>query len=621
MRYVVVDCEATGLDVETVSVHCVVLQSPGEAPETFRPSEISAAISRLNELSEDPDVIFAGHNIIAYDFPILRRLGFKVPYMRVYDTLVVSKAAYPGSKLTDLDHRFFQKNPALRDKYRVGTHSLKSWGYRLGEYKLEYTGGFEAFSEDMLTYCVQDVGTNVVLLDKLRSRIPDEAALLECDVATICLRMEKYGVRFDNEAALELAVKLTQRRDEITKEMKNVFAPWFVSGGVTTPKRTQVSRKVSPGEPGYQNVVAGGSYSRLVLTEFNPASGEHIASRLQRKYGWKPKSWTDGGKVQITAEVLRDLHYPEAAPLAEYQELKKILGYLSEGRNAWLKLERNNRLHGKVASTGTVSGRAAHSNPNTGNVPTRSKLGHACRALFVASPGKVIVGADASGLQLRILGHYIAPWDDRAFAMQCEDPKGDIHEYLRAGTGLFTRDRQKTWTYSMFFGAQDARLGRTALDDHRDAFAKGLTTAPVPPLSAARDLGRKTRESLGNAIPAFPKLDKKLKEAFKRGELITLDGRSVPIGTEHIAIAMLLQGGEACIMKKAMSIAAPKLYAMGAEFILWVHDEFQVECRPDQAEEVGRLLVSSMTEAGEHFGLRVKIDGNYKIGKTWAETH
>lgn len=621
MEFVIFDIETTGLDVATCRVHCVVVRPLDGPAEAFAPSELPAAIDRLNALSSDPNVILAGHNVIEYDIPILRRFGFKPPYMRVYDTMVVSKAAYPGNKLYDLDVKWFKKNPSLQGAYRNGAHSLKSWGYRLGEHKAEYTGGWEEFSQDMLEYCVQDTGTNAALVEKLRDRIPDEAALLECDVAEICRVMREYGVRFDTKAAIDLATDLTIRRDEIAKEMSDVFHPWLVSAGLGNPKRTQVSRSVGPGTEGYRNVAAGCPYTKLKLVEFNCASTDHIADRLIKKYKWKPKSYTDGGKPQVTAEVLRDLPYLEAARLAEYQEIKKILGYLSEGNNAWMKLVKNNRVHGKVVPTGTVSGRAAHSNPNTGNVPTRSKLGHACRALFVSSPGKVLVGADASGLQLRVMAHYLARWDDRAFAKQCEDPKGDIHEYLRAGTGLFTRDRQKTWTYSMLFGAQDMRLGRTALDDHRDAFEKGLTTIPIPKLSSARDLGKQTRQNLGNAIPAFPKLDRELKEAFKRGHVVTFDGRSVPIGTEHIAIAMLLQAGEACIMKKAMSLAAPQLRALGANYVLWVHDEFQAECEVAQADAVGRILVGAMTAAGEHFNLRVRIDGQYKIGKTWGETH
>jgi DNA polymerase I-like protein with 3'-5' exonuclease and polymerase domains len=116
-------------------------------------------------------------------------------------------------------------------------------------------------------------------------------------------------------------------------------------------------------------------------------------------------------------------------------------------------------------------------------------------------------------------------------------------------------------------------------------------------------------------------LEEELANAAQEGKLRTLDGRWIPISSAHIAIAMLLQAGEACIMKKAMVLAAPQLYELGAEFVLWVHDEFQVECAPEYEDNVGAILVSSMRRAGEEFGLRVKIDGEYKVGKNWGETH
>ena len=230
-----------------------------------------------------------------------------------------------------------------------------------------------------------------------------------------------------------------------------------------------------------------------------------------------------------------------------------------------------------------------------------------------------MVGADASGLQLRCLAHYFAKWDGGEFARQCET--GDIHEYMRQGTGLFTRNFQKTWTYAMLFGAGKSKLGQTAILDHRAALEKGLTDKPLPKLSQAAALGQQTLDNLGNAVPAFPALKKDLDRAADMGKLRTLDGRWIPIGSAHTAIAMLLQGAEAVIMKTAMVLAAPALRDYGAQYALWVHDEFQIESFPHCAEEVGRIMVNAIRQAGEKLEMRVKLDGEFKIGKTWAETH
>lgn len=621
MKYVIVDLEANGLDVDTVDMHCLVLGGlthPDDSVIPYRPNELQWGIKRLNRFVEEGYTL-VGHNIVEYDIPILRRYGLKVPDDQLYDTLLASRAAYPGNMLFNADRKFLSKNKQHEGVLKVGAHSLKAWGIRLGEHKGDYTGGFELFNEDMLAYCIQDVTVTFKLFDLLRQRIPDDAALLETHVGAICRRMRLNGIGFDTKAAVELATKLTARREDLTRKLCEVFPPWYEAGDLRTPKRAMQSRAVAPGTPGYRNVAAGATYQEVERTVFNPASTEHIANRLQKLYGWKPKEYTEGGKPQVTAEVLHDLPYPEAKLLAEYQEIKKILGYIAEGEGAWLKLEVNGRIHGKVNPTGTVSGRASHNRPNTGNVPTRSELGHACRSLFTAGPNRVLVGADASGLQLRGLAHYFGKWDEGAFAQQCET--GDIHEFMRQGTGLFTRDFQKTWTYAMLFGAGKGKLGQTAILDHRRAIEKGLTTLPLPKLSQAAALGQKTLDNLGLAIPAFPALKKDLEKAADEERLRTLDGRWIPIGSAHTAIAMLLQAFEAIVMKTAMVIIAPQLPQYGAEFALWVHDEFQVECPPEHADAVGALLVDAIRQAGVRLGLRVKLDGAYKVGRTWAETH
>ncbi len=624
MPFVVVDLEATGLDVDTVKMHCLVVQQPGVEPEVFRPGQLRAGIDRLNSLLEDHSMILAGHNVIEYDIPILRRYGLVEPG-KVYDTLVISRAVYAGSALSEKDKEFVRKNPGVdKQVLSLRTHSLKAWGIRLHNNKGDYDGGWETFNEEMLSYCIQDVALCCDLLALLDDKIPRDAALLECDVARLCRRMRLHGVGFDVPAAARLVAELAERRDKLVVQLRESFAPWYTPGEVKYPKRSQQSRAFEPGTVGYKNVSKDCPYQDIDLTEFNPSSGQHIADRLVKVCGWKPSQYTESGKVSTTAEVLRDLPFKEAELLAEYQELNKIIGYIAEGKSAWLKLEQNGRLHGKVQPTGTVTSRAAHSNPNLGNVPSRSALGHACRSLFVAragAPGEartVLVGADASGLQLRGLAHYLARWDSGAFSKQCET--GDIHEYMRQGTKLLTRDRQKTWTYAKLFGAGKGKLGQIAIQDRILARERGID-CDIPPQRRAALLGQQTLDNLGNAIPAFSELEKVLRKCAKRGWMTTLDGRQLAVGSEHLAISVLLQGFEACVMKKAMVLAAPQLRMYGAEYVLWVHDEFQVECEPELAEWVGKTLVNAMYEAGNSFDLRVRIDGEYKVGTNWGETH
>ncbi len=620
MHLAIVDVETTGLAVDTVSIHCICFLAEGmDAPTLFGPDRLDEGIAAVNRLIEQGYTL-GGHNFIEYDLPILRRYGMNDPGV-CYDTRTVSRAAFPGNEMFAKDKAFLKDNKELEGKYRKGGHALEDWGYRLHEHKGEYDGGWEHYSQEMGDYCVQDVLVNWKLLERLRRAMPDEAAMMECEVHRICHRMKQTGVVFDVGAAVDFSAELVTRRAELNTELVDSFGSWLAPHGkVKCPKRTQSSKKYAPGQSGYMNVREGCEYQAFKEVQFNPASTDHIAFALRRKYHWRPALYTDTGKAQVTAEVLRDLTYTEAPLLAEYQEIKKILGYVSEGKNGWLKLVDNGgRIHGTTKPTGTVSGRASHNRPNTGNVPSRSKYGKKARALFRVGPGRVLVGADASGLQLRALAHYLARWDDRAFAVQCET--GDIHEHMRAATGLHLRAHQKTWTYAKLFGAGAKKLGQIAILDHIAAVEAGLTTKPVPKVSRAASLGRSTLDNFGDAIPGFTSLERGLAESAAAGFLNTLDGRRLPVSSGHTAIAMLLQGFEAVVMKKAMTIAANYIDAWDAEYVLWVHDEFQVECPPEFSGQVGKCMVDAMREAGEYYDLRVKIAGDYKVGQTWAETH
>ena len=617
----IVDIETTGLDVKTVDIHCVVIQIRGEEAEAFRPHETPAAIARLNELLAD-GFILSGHNVIRYDIPILVRFGMNEPEVgRVYDTVMVSRAAYPGNKLGALDKGYLMKHPGLRGDLHVGAHSLKAWGLRLGCPKDMYDGGWETFSEEMFTYCIQDVNSNWTLAEKLLDRMPFEAAMMECEVARICNRMTDHGFAFDRKAAEELVITLTTRRAELTNELRILYAPWYKpvkAGVVETPKRSAVSRLIDPGEVGYRNVKKNCQFTKVEQVSFNPASTQHIADRLMTVHGWKPTHYTPGGQPMMSGDILRDLPYPEAPLLAEYQELKKILAYLSEGQNAWLKLEQAGRLHGTVNPTGTVTSRAAHARPNLGNVPSRSDLGKACRTLFVASTGKVMVGADAAGLQLRGLAHYLGRWDGGEYARQIVS--GDIHSFNQKAVGLYFRDSAKTFIYALLFGAGEAKLGATVLADLHRAKEEGLYSGELPGNKACRRLGKTARRNLGDAIPAFDKLADVLKDSAAAGSLKALDGREIPIASDHVGLAMLLQSFEACVMKYAM-VGSDMVLPESADIVGWIHDEFQTECLPEDADATGQAMTCAMAAAGIHYKLRVPIAGEYKVGSSWSDTH
>jgi hypothetical protein len=639
-KEILFDLETNGLIPHVSVIHCgVTMDLSTKKIQTFGPSDIDALIEEL--ASAD---VLAGHNICGYDIPVLERLhGYDVPGQKYLDTLAMSRAIYPGSTSTSVlrvkDAQFQRKygEVAGLDSTHHGRHTLKAWSLRLrldDEGKADYDGGWEEYSEEMLRYCVSDVKANKHLLTHLLSKgWPEAVHHVESMMSLLMYRQEEYGVGLDEEAATALMAELSQRRADLTNQLQTTFPPVEVPDGKPKQwKKNMTCRKFKPGEEGYfEPRVKGTWHQKTKLEEFNPASTQHIAKRLIDLHGWEPDAFTPGGQAQVTDTILRDLPWTEAQQCADYQIVKKALAYISEGKTAWLKLVKHGRLHGRVLPTGAVTNRASHSNPNLANVPSKGKAyGKECRALFVAGGGDVpknymMVGCDASSLQLSIYAHYVARYDDGELAAICSDEDGDPHEYMRAASGLYYRENQKTLTYATWFGAQAYKQGTIVLADWRQANEEGLEAQPAPGLNKAGQLGKAVNARMLTNMKGFAEMDKSCIKAAARGYITALDGRRIPVDQERLALLTLLQGNEAVIMKHAYVLACEKLDAtirLGmAHPCLWIHDEYQWCVEPTHAEVVGQTLAACITEAGDKLGLRLKLGAKYKVGRTWAETH
>jgi DNA polymerase-1 len=589
------DLETDGL-LDTVSkIHCLVIKDT-DTDEVFTyrsgfPYELEEGIDHLLSGS-----LVVGHNVIKYDIPVIEKL-YKVSFdhAKVFDTLVATRVIWAAIRETDSLR--IQKG-VLPGKL-FGSHSLAAWGYRMKNYKGDYDGGWEKFTQEMLDYCVQDVQVTADLYSRiLKKNYSAQCLELEHKLAWLMAKQERNGFHFDTTSAAKLYAKLVSRRSEIEAELIATFGEWQVRLPDFIPARDNKTKGYIKGVP----------VPRYKTVMFNPSSRDHIADRLQKLYGWKPQELTEGGKPKIDEVVLSKLSYEPCAALSEYLMVQKRISQLAEGDQAWMKCEKQGKIHGSINTNGAVTGRATHSYPNISQVPSSgSPYGHDCRGLFTVPHGWTLVGADASGLELRCLAHFMAEWDGGKYADILLS--GDIHTENQKAAGLETRNQAKTFIYAFLYGAGDAKIGSIVGGDAGD--------------------GKRLKSKFLRSLPALGRLVDSVKQAATKGNIAGLDGRDIYIRSAHASLNSLLQGAGAVVCKQWLVLLEEQLQSKFKHgwdgdycFCAWSHDEVQIACRtPEIAQQVAELATDCVRQAGEHFNFRCPLAGEYKIGTTWADTH
>jgi DNA polymerase I-like protein with 3'-5' exonuclease and polymerase domains len=408
---------------------------------------------------------------------------------------------------------------------------------------------------------------------------------LEHQVATILTKQEHHGWYFDEQSARELESTLRNELESTQAKLRADFP--YVAGSVFTPKRDNQ-------RTGY---VKGVSFTRL--KDFNPQSRDHIAWILSTHCDWQPSSLTNSGKAVIDETVLKDIGTDIALRFLRVLELTKMLGMISQGVNAWQKLvTTSNRIH-HHCSVGCATHRASHRNPNLSQVPSDERF----RRLFTASPNMVMVGADLSGIELRMLAHYLARYDGGRYADILLN--GDIHQENADKIGI-SRRQVKTVTYAFLYGAGDQKIG-TSFDG-----SLGETQA--------KRKGKEIRKAFVNAIEGLSDLLKAVKRAAERGYVRGLDGRNISVDKGHVALNYLLQGSAAIIAKRWMVLADAQLDSHSHQ-LGFIHDELQYETIPASVNDLKFLLELTAVQAGEYYNLRLPIAAESKSGKNWAEVH
>ncbi len=551
----ILDIETNGFLDDATNVHCIVAYDiDGKKPYVFKGDECRVRFPNFaRNVSQ-----FIMHNGLSFDAPMLNKLcGTEIKDNSILDTLILSQLFNP-----------------MRD----GGHSLESWGERF-ELPKGSIENFDYYTEDMLEYCKQDVNITYKLYNYLKeegSKFSKRSIDLEHRIRKIINDQENFGFYLDIPYATTFMASLQDRSQNIYNQLQEVFPPIVTTGRVH--KRS--------GKP-----------LKDIIEPFNPASRKQIGERLM-ELGWKPTKKTDKGNVIVDEDVLSTIDMDEAKLISEYLLLQKRHTQIA----SWVEaVKTDGRVHGRVLTLRTVTGRMAHTSPNMAQVPAvYSPFGKECRSCWTVQNPEThsLVGTDASGLELRGLAHFM---DDQNFVNEILN--GDVHTANQKMAGLQNRDQAKTFIYALMYGAGAAKIGLIVGGDY------------------------KTGENLINKfmsnMPKFNLLKNKLTKASESGMIRGLDGRLLHIRSPHASLNTLIQGSGAVICKQWLVQMIDKIQESGvdAKLVASVHDEYQFEVANGDTEKFGEITNTAIKEVQDIYDLKCPLDSEFKIGKNWAETH
>ena len=560
-------------DVETDAlnatvIHVLVAKFVGkEGYYIFRDAENFRAF-----YEDNLDAEWIGHNSISFDSVVLSRLwGITIPLGKQSDTLVMSRLWEPT----------------------LDGHSLQAWGDRFCEAKIPFKE-FSVYSEEMKQYCKRDVHITERVykhLNRMLSCFSAESIRLEHATQYIISEQIRNGFLLDKQVASCIYTGALTEANRIEEAVIKFFPP------IVTERYSEKTGKRLKDD----------------VESFNLGSPNQIVKRLD-ELGWKPTVQTKTGKswkiCQENLDTIPDT-LPDGTSMPQcIKDLKKwkILETRWKTAKDWLdRMDGDGRVHGQVIIPGTITHRATHQNPNMANIPSITAerglsglFAYECRESWTVPRGSKLVGTDAAGIQLRVLAHYL---NDPEYTKTLLE--GDIHTFNKNALGEYCKDRPtaKTFIYAWLLGAGQAKVGQ-------------ILNCTVRQAGDAMD-------NFLRSIPALKELKRKAAMAAQRGYLVSLDGRRIKIESEHKALSVYLQGGETVIMRMANFLWYNQAKKDKIKFkqTVWVHDEWQTETEEARAEDLGRLQVQSIRDTGDYFNLNCPLDGEYKIGNNWAETH
>lgn len=649
---VIIDIEANGLKPSKIWLIVCKDIDTGEYHVFRRPSDVPEEADAFQRFVSGVDT-FIGHNFLGYDYPVCNRLlGTEVVDIasKSIDTLIISKLVdYP------------------RDK-----HSVESYGKEFGLEKGEFSD-WSKYSPEMEIYCKRDVDITEKIFLKYKKYIDKpvhkQAIVLEHEFQLICNSLEENGFAFNAKKANTLLIKVEAELALLDKAILDSFPPRLKLVREVTPKETKYGTISLTSIPAVlrgcvSDLSVGAPFSFCKWTEFNPSSHKQIIEVLNEA-GWSPVVKT---QTHIETEreynklknqrlrntsldlTIKDLYsklqslqktgwkvneenldtLPAKAP-ASIKTIANRIVLESRRRTLteWLNLvDTDGRIHGKFYAIGAWTHRMAHQAPNTANIPNdldtagKKKLyGKELRSFWMAPKGRLLVGCDAEGIQLRIFAHYINdPEFTHALVSGKKEDKSDPHSLNQRilGSPCKSRAAAKRFIFALLLGAGIGKLAEI--------------------LGCDQSTAQQALDRLIGRYEGFAKLKETIIPAdARRGWFTGLDGRSVRIlgdtegARKHLAMSGYLQNGEAVVIKTAACIFNPKLADYDSYVVDIVHDEYQIETPNDMkiALEVAELVNAAIAEAGVILKTNCPLSGSYwdddrkdyTIDTNWSKTH
>ena len=579
------DIETDGLDATVITALCWIDIETGEEHDCG--PDIEAGLRTL--MDYDGELVF--HNGVDFDLPVIQELyDWFEPKHPIVDTLVLSRLAYQDMLSHDLPLWDNAKMWAVDRRARLGSHGLATWGVRLRIGKHVYVDDNDEwpdhYTKRLGQYCLQDCRVTRRLYGHLMQQpLSPMAVELEHAFSAAMRAVRVRGFAFDVEAAEDLWQTLSDKVAMIEHQLVGTFGGWYAPVGEPVVPKRSVKYKDKP------HVTEGVPYQKVSYTVFNPQSRAHIEKVLCDR-GWEPDVRTPTGQAKVDEDTLRKIadRWPEAGLLADHFMLQKRRALLL----SWREAQQYGRVNAQIIPNATITGRTSSRAPNFQAVPrVGSPYGKECRALFTASPGRVLLASDLDRAELTMLAHYLD--DGGAYGELLQT--ADIHQVNADRMGI-TRNQMKGVQFGFIYGAGDTKLGE-------------MTGLP----------GAEVRERLYAAIPGLSDLIAKVQKDSEQGFIVSIDGRHIPVAKKHTALNYLIQSATSSVAKRWAVNCWQAMLDMRCDLCLYVHDELQFDCDPALTERAGEIVRESLRESNDYFKVTTPLTCDLQQGANWSESH